>query len=198
MPAITLDQLLESRDRRAARQRELLAARPDRCLLSLTVQIPGAVKRNALSLAIARAGVEAVRSAFSPEWEELRDLETGYEAFFLLPGDPLEIKRRACRIEDTHPLGRLLDLDVLALASACAGMGPTAEGNYFLCSSSKNQFPSANTMLTHKGAVVAVGREAVGLAPRRCLLCGNESKRAKIAWSCIMIRKARIIRYGCR
>ena len=142
MPAITLDQLLESRDRRAARQRELLAARPDRCLLSLTVQIPGAVKRNALSLAIARAGVEAVRSAFSPEWEELRDLETGYEAFFLLPGDPLEIKRRACRIEDTHPLGRLLDLDVLALASACA--------------------------------VVAVGREELGLAPRRCLLCGNE------------------------
>ena len=138
MPAITLDQLLESRDRRAARQRELLAARPDRCLLSLTVQIPGAVKRNALSLAIARAGVEAVREAFSPEWEELRDLETGYEAYYLLAGDPLEIKRRACRIEDTHPLGRLFDLDVIATPGT------------------------------------PLSRTDIGLAPRRCLLCGNE------------------------
>ena len=137
---ISLEQLLESRDRRVAHQRSLLEAHPGQVLLCLTVQLPGSVKRNRTSQAIADAGVEAVRQEFAPEHEELKDLETGFEGYFLLSGDPLEVKRRACQLEDTHPLGRLMDLDVIA--------NPThAEA-----------FP--------------IGREAIGLAPRRCLLCG--------------------------
>lgn len=111
---ITLEQLLESRDARARHQRDLLGQYPGRSLVSMTVQLPGSEKRNALSLRIAHAGVEAVRKALTPEYEELRDLNTGYEGFFLLPMDPLELKHITCGIEDSHPLGRLLDLDVLA------------------------------------------------------------------------------------
>ena len=114
MPAVTLEQLLESRDNRAAHQKDLLEHHPGNSLLCLTVQLPGPEKRNALSRAIAQAGVEAIRAAFSPVGEELRDLETGFEAYYLLAGDPLETKRQACRLEDTHPLGRLFDLDVIA------------------------------------------------------------------------------------
>ena len=130
---ITLEQLLESRDNRAEHQKDLLGCYPGKSLLCLTVQLPGPEKRNALSLAIAHAGVEAVRKAFPLAYEELRDLETGYEGYFVVPIPPQEAKRLACQIEDTHPLGRLMDLDVPGF-----------------------------------------DRASIGLAPRRCLLCGNE------------------------
>ena len=68
---VTLEQLLQSRDNRAKHQKDLLGKNPGRSLLCLTVQLPGTEKRNATSLKIARAGVEAIREAFSPEYEEL-------------------------------------------------------------------------------------------------------------------------------
>ncbi len=110
---ITLQELLDSRDRRARRQGELLSQFPGRALLCLTVQLPGPEKRNALSLEIARAGVEAIGKRFNPVFKETNDLETGFEGFFVIDGQPLEVKRAAAELEDTHPLGRLMDLDVI-------------------------------------------------------------------------------------
>lgn len=111
---ITLGQLLESRDRRAERQRQLLEAFPGFSLVCLTVQLPGSEKRNDRSLLIAEAGVAAIRDSFSPDYEELKDLETGFEGYFPVQLEALEAKRKACEIEDTHPLGRLMDIDVLS------------------------------------------------------------------------------------
>ena len=110
---ITLQELLDSRDRRARRQGELLSQFPGRALLCLTVQLPGPEKRNALSLKIARAGVEAIGKRFNPVFKETNDLETGFEGFFVIDGQSLEVKRAAAELEDTHPLGRLMDLDVI-------------------------------------------------------------------------------------
>lgn len=110
---ITLQELLDSRDRRARRQGELLSQFPGRALLCLTVQLPGPEKRNALSLKIARAGVEAIEKRFNPLFKETNDLETGFEGFFVIDGQPLEVKKAAAELEDTHPLGRLMDLDVI-------------------------------------------------------------------------------------
>ena len=176
--SVTLEQLLQSRDKRAQHQRDLLGENPGKSLLCLTVQLPGSEKRNGMSLAIAKAGVEAIREAFKPEFEELLDLETGYEGYFLVSLEALEAKRRTCRLEDTHPLGRLMDIDVLV---STASAGPTAEENYFSGRYRKNQFSSAISNLTHADASIAnpthadaVGREDIGLEPRRCLLCGNE------------------------
>ena len=42
-----------------------------------------------------------------------RDLETGYEAYLITPLPLLEAKRIAVQIEDTHPLGRLFDIDII-------------------------------------------------------------------------------------
>ena len=42
-----------------------------------------------------------------------RDLETGYEAYLITPLPLLEAKRLAVQIEDTHPLGRLFDIDII-------------------------------------------------------------------------------------
>lgn len=111
--AISLTELLAARDNRAARQRELLAAWPDRALLCLTVVLPGAVKRDARSVRVGEAGVAAVRETLHPLFEEIRDLGTGFEAFFVADLDRLTAKRLTCRIEDTHPWGRLMDIDVL-------------------------------------------------------------------------------------
>lgn len=109
---VTLEQLLLSREQRVQHQKDLLGAYPGKSLLCLTVQLPGAEKRNDISLKIAKAGVEAARAAFSPDFEELKDLETGFEGYFILSMLPLQAKRLACQVEDTHPLGRLMDLDV--------------------------------------------------------------------------------------
>ena len=67
-----------------------------------------------MSLAIARAALAAIREAF-PERikDEERDLDTGFEGYFIVDMPLADAKRTACRIEDTHPLGRLMDIDVI-------------------------------------------------------------------------------------
>ena len=110
---MTLEQLLDSRDARVAHQAELLGKYPGKTLLCLTVMLPGPVKRSNVSLKIAAAAVAAVRSRFELKFEELRDLETGYEGYFVVDLEPVAAKRLAVSLEEEHPLGRLFDLDVI-------------------------------------------------------------------------------------
>lgn len=116
MQPITLDQLLASRDARHAMQMRLLQQHPRHTVICLTVVMPGSVKRNRQSLLVAHAAVEALRQEFQPLPGHLieQDLPTGYEAYLITSCDKREAKRRTCKIEDTHPLGRLFDIDVLA------------------------------------------------------------------------------------
>lgn len=113
---ITLDKLLASREDRCSKQLELINAFPSYTLVCLTVVIPGAVKRNFHSLIIANAALTAVLECFKTSLRhiEVRDLVTGYEAFLLVEQDTIHVKSLACHIEDTHPLGRLFDLDVIS------------------------------------------------------------------------------------
>ena len=110
---ITLEQLLGARDDRFARQLSLTETWPDRTLVCLTVVLPGPVKRDARSLKVAEAAVAAVREVLAPTYKDLRDLETGYEGYFLVDGPLLDVKKACCGIENEHPYGRLMDLDVL-------------------------------------------------------------------------------------
>ena len=110
---ITLAQLLLSRDERVAFQQDWLEKHPACSLVCLTVQLPGPEKRNAVSLAIGKAGLEALRRRFPDGLICEKDLETGYEAYFSVSASPLEVKRICCEVEETHPLGRLMDVDVI-------------------------------------------------------------------------------------
>ena len=110
---ITLDQLLQARDDRYARQLALTKEWPDRTLICLTVVLPGPVKRDARSLKVAEAAVAAVREVLAPVYKELYDLETGYEGYFIVEGALLDVKKACCGIENEHPYGRLMDLDVI-------------------------------------------------------------------------------------
>lgn len=113
---ITLHELLASRDARHAMQLKLLADNSGKTLVCLTVVMPGSVKRNRQSVIVAHAAVAAMREAYGPGDDQLieRDLPTGYEAYLLTPMPLLDAKRVAVGIEDTHPLGRLFDIDIIA------------------------------------------------------------------------------------
>lgn len=112
---ITLEQLLASRDARAAHQQALLDAWPGHTLICFTVQFPGSVKRSAQTLVVGGAGMAALLDKFGSVMRhvQVRDLETGYEAYLVVPLPALLVKKICCQIEDTHPLGRLMDMDVL-------------------------------------------------------------------------------------
>lgn len=110
---VSLEQLLLSRDARVAFQQDWLKKHPGHVLVSLTVQLPGPEKRNAVSLAIGRAGRKILEERFPGCFVSEKDLETGYEAFFSVPSSPLEVKRITCEVEESHPLGRLMDIDVV-------------------------------------------------------------------------------------
>lgn len=112
---ITLDMLLESREKRWQLQRQLIQDNPGLTLVCLTVIMPGNVKRNAQSMVVAHAAVEAIQEAFgqSIQWQREQDLSTGYEGYYLVDMSMIDCKRLACEIEDNHPLGRLFDIDVI-------------------------------------------------------------------------------------
>ncbi len=113
---ITLDQLLASREARSEYQRELLGKNPGKTLVCLTVIMPGKVKRNMQSLVVSQAALTALVARFGSDMlkMDVRDLPTGFEAYLLTSLSIDEVKRAVCHIEDTHPLGRLFDLDVIA------------------------------------------------------------------------------------
>lgn len=112
---ITLDELLQSREQRWARQQQLIEKYPDATLVCLTVIMPGQVKRNSQSLTVAYAAVEAIKQYFTENvvYMTTCDTETGYEAYLLTNISINDAKKKACNIEDSHPLGRLFDIDVI-------------------------------------------------------------------------------------
>ena len=119
---ITLDALLQSRDNRQQLQQQLLQQHPDGTLVCLTVVMPGSVKRNLYSVVTAQAALTALLDRLGEHVQatRARDLVTGYEAYLITDLPALEAKRVTCDIEDSHPLGRLFDIDVMSwVPTAC-------------------------------------------------------------------------------
>ena len=150
---ITLQELLDSRDARVEHQKKLAREFPRASLVCFTVILPGPVKRDDRSLAIARAGVQAILKTFDSAiiFQEERDLATGFEAYFVVNLPAVEVKRICCGIEDSHPLGRLMDIDVIADSSVSPGM-------------------------TGESSIRPLGRAEIGLPERRCLLCEKPAR----------------------
>ena len=112
----SLEEILDARSLRADRQKELLKAGGS-CLISFSMNIPGAIKQFPLAEAAFETGLSEIR-ALIPEtsvltFEESRK-KTGNEAFFLLGSEPQAVKKAMSGLEESHPLGRLFDIDVLA------------------------------------------------------------------------------------
>lgn len=115
-PVTVLD-MLDARDRRAARQRELAGAH--RCpLISFTMNIAGPVKNTPLIRRGFDEGLrllkKQLRAAGIPllYMEEIHEF-TGNEALLAVSSSPETVKKVTAEIEDFDSLGRLFDMDVI-------------------------------------------------------------------------------------
>ena len=111
----TLLEILGARERRAKKQ-EQLRTQYQKPFLCFTMNIPGPVKDTPLIRRAFQEGLNLLGQNLHPDaiLETLTTRSvTGCEALFAVDSDPQSLKRITARIEDTHPLGRLFDMDVL-------------------------------------------------------------------------------------
>ncbi|MCX7788728.1 MAG: triphosphoribosyl-dephospho-CoA synthase CitG [Spirochaetes bacterium] len=113
----TLWSLLEARDRRQ-RLREYLLVQYGCPLVQVSPINPGARKNTPYALMVQDLAEEAVRHTLRKEGfailhEEGAREETGPWALYVILGEANRIKKSLIQLEESHPLGRLFDLDVI-------------------------------------------------------------------------------------
>jgi len=115
---ITLQEVLDARERRAWRQKELLE-KYERPIVSFTMNIAGPVKNSPQIRRAFRWGCrllhrQLLRTGGEVLWQEEICEATGNEALWVVDLDAMQLKKVACGLEDHAPMGRLFDMDVLA------------------------------------------------------------------------------------
>ena len=113
---VTVQDMMEARERRAEKQAVLLRSYAQ-TLLCFTMNIPGPEKDNRLFRRGFALGKRKLRQGFlrldiKAVHEEENLAFTGCEAYYVLPLSPREAKALAADIEEASPAGRLFDLDV--------------------------------------------------------------------------------------
>ncbi len=117
-PKVSLQQLLDCKEQRAFRQRELISIH-SLPLVSFSINMVGAIKKNALSSRAFYAGYQTIVDDCLAKNLPIVDIEktiavTGYEALFSVNTKSYaQLKLAMVNIEDTHPFGRLFDIDVI-------------------------------------------------------------------------------------
>lgn len=113
---VSLAEMLEAREKRAWRQRELLKS--GRTVICFTMNIAGPIKNSPLigsgydlgkRLLLGQLDVAGVAVS---DFEEVRE-KTGNECILLVDAEPLAVKAITAELEDHAPIGRLFDMDVL-------------------------------------------------------------------------------------
>lgn len=112
---VSLNQILEARERRAALQRSTLSTYGGP-LLCFTMNLAGPVKRSPLSDFAFLAGERMIQSRGFHVRQHIRLRQpTGMEAIYALEADPYALKAVAMELEEALPVGRLFDMDVIGL-----------------------------------------------------------------------------------
>ena len=113
--SVDLEQMLAARERRAFIQNRMLeGAGPDRCLVCLTMNIAGDVKRTPMIRMLFDTGIEKLKEqGFRIAEEFFLDEVSGCEAFWLLDEEGAGVKALLEGIEDSFPAARLFDFDVI-------------------------------------------------------------------------------------
>lgn len=116
MQEVTLEQILQNREARAAAQQQLLS-QYQKPLLSYSLNIPGPVKNSPLIRRTFREGLAALQARIPEELVLHRQQKlaiTGCEALWVVDLPPMTLKRQCVALEEQLPLGRLFDFDVLS------------------------------------------------------------------------------------
>ena len=117
MGEVTLFQILDARESRAAKQKQLLS-RYQKPLICFTMNIAGPVKLNpeiakGFSFGSGILLARLAKAGFVPLYIEEQLLPTGCEGYYIVDAPAAEIKALTVALEEELPLGRLFDLDVL-------------------------------------------------------------------------------------
>lgn len=111
----TLTEILAARDKRAERQKAFLSKH--RCpLISFTMNIAGPVKTSPLierGFAKGYGDIAKAMENFHIKEQYIATPHTGCEALIAIEGDSTQIKKLCVEIEESSPLGRLFDIDVI-------------------------------------------------------------------------------------
>ena len=115
---VTLTEMLDAREARSRRQ-EALLRQYGAPLISFSMNIAGPVKDSPLLRRAFRAGMEQLEAGLRAWGLEVLSREeklavTGCEALYAVDGAAEKIKALCVSIEDSSPLGRLFDMDVLS------------------------------------------------------------------------------------
>ena len=113
--SVDLGQMLDARERRVSIQNKMLTgADSGRCLVCLTMNIAGDVKRTNMTRMLFNAGVEEMEELGLNVQERLfLDEPTGSEGFWLLDEEGARVKSLLEDVEDSFPAARLFDFDVI-------------------------------------------------------------------------------------
>ncbi|MFM2486355.1 citrate lyase holo-[acyl-carrier protein] synthase [Celerinatantimonas yamalensis] len=116
--SVSLPQLLAARDDRAVQYRQWLATCPSVSLVVLSLVIPGAIKDKPNYRQLLQVGKQTCQLLFSQNLWSIRRQETfmsetGLYSLWLVAHPAAHIKAQTILAEQSHPLGRLWDIDVL-------------------------------------------------------------------------------------
>lgn len=111
---VTLQEILDAREARVMRQKELLAEY-NKPILSFTMNIPGPIKLDRDVAIGFFVGCRLLRDALAGKilYLEEHRKETGCEAFFVVDLPTRELKELTVDLEDGESVGRLFDMDVI-------------------------------------------------------------------------------------
>ncbi|MCH8612734.1 citrate lyase holo-[acyl-carrier protein] synthase [Arsenicicoccus dermatophilus] len=128
-----LQAILDARDARATRRRELQRRHPAGTVVVVTLVIPGPDKDGPGWCDLGEEAVGSVlrlcaRRGWALDARESVDAATGPETVLVVRAEPSELKSALVELEDSHPWGRLWDLDVhvgeMPLSRAALGAHP--------------------------------------------------------------------------
>ena len=113
---VSLEQVLWSREKRVATQKELLEKYPG-TLICFMLNIPGPEKVNELFEKVFYEGLEKIQNKLetekiSTEVRLVQENITGYEGYLVVKADGCQVKKLMIALEETK-IGRLYDIDVL-------------------------------------------------------------------------------------
>lgn len=116
---VTLEDVLDCREKRVERQKKTLS-RYGAPVVSITLVWPGEVKDTEASRYAMEQALQSLDNVLealniSPRMRWCDFLATGAEAIYSVDMDVAALKRLCVGLEETHPLGRLWDLDVIGV-----------------------------------------------------------------------------------
>ena len=113
----TLQEILDAREKRASKQKELLA-QYGKTLLCFTMNIPGPEKWNrdiAIGFYLGCWFVEDALRGHKILYKERIIQNAGSESYYVVDIPPRQLKEMVMELEEIDPVGRLFDMDVMTL-----------------------------------------------------------------------------------